>query len=74
MRRKPLFINTYEEYQKMKVDLGNSFLRDAEDKTRDEADEAWKTHFASRPYIFTESHWTPDLYLIVGPIYKGKIL
>jgi len=63
--------NTYNEYLQMKADPSDSFFRDPNDEIRDDADKAWKKSFTSRPYLFTESHWTPDLYLIVGPIYKG---
>jgi len=63
--------NTYDEYSSLKVDLGDSLFRSPEDLNRDDADREWKKRFASRPYIFSESHWTPDLYHIVGPIYKG---
>ncbi len=63
--------NTFDEYSRLKINPGESFFRDPKDATRDDADIAWKKSYASRPYIFTESHWTPDLYLIVGPVYKG---
>jgi len=65
--------NTYDEYSSLKVDLGDSLFRSPEDLNRDDADREWKKRFASRPYIFSESHWTPDLYHIVGPIYKESV-
>lgn len=66
--------NTFDEYKQTKLEIAESFFRDPTDKHRDEADEAWKRNFPSRPYIYSESHWTPDLYLIVGPVYKGTVI
>ena len=57
----------------MKVDLSSYFFLERAPEDRDEADEAWREKFSSRPYIFTESHWTSDLNLLVGPTYKDCV-
>ena len=65
--------NTYKEYESKKNPLYQSFFRNKDDTVRDEADEAWSKHTFSRPYVFSESHWTPELYAVVGPVYKDSI-
>jgi hypothetical protein len=65
--------NLHTEYANLKVDVAEHFFRDQKDTRRDDADAAWKENFSSRPYLFTSSHWTPDLYLIAGPLYKDSI-
>lgn len=65
--------NTFNEYTGKTNPLYTSFFRRPDDPSRDEADEAWLNYSFPRPFIFSESHWTPDLYLIVGPLYKDSV-
>ena len=64
--------NLHQEYKDNNRTALNNFFRREGDTTIDDADIFWKENFLTRPYILTETHWTPDLNMIVSPLYKGK--
>ena len=65
--------NLYQEYKNKSRNTFYNFFRKEGDTTIDDADLLWKEDFLTRPYILTENKWTPDLNLIISPLFKGNM-